>query len=939
MVRSWMNICLLAVFSLTMGVIWPDCSVAVQAPQFELLGEIKAGLRVPTRIDVDSSGNIFVADARLKQIFKFDKFGRELLAIDQEKISGAGLAVSPAGDRIYASATDKVLVFDGDGTLLGHLGQGAGEFIAAGSIDLDSDGNIYVADLNRRHIKIFHPQGYAAGQLGAAVFVANSSLVFQPSTDQLYLTDSVVASAAGLEPKVTVYDRSGNLLKSTLAKDGFGAAPIRFFGGMAFDSADRFYVGDIEDMTIRVLDPSGTPLLSYTRTGMSRPLSMVFDSVTSRLFVIQADQQIDIYGVDGGQNPTEINHTPEAPVPVTPIGGSEVLSSNPILQFNNALDADESDELSYNVRLFDAAENLIAVYKVAEQAAVTSVSVALTLAENGLYRWQVQASDGQAESDWSELQSFYVNAIQEAPSAPLLIAPLAGVAVRTESLLEWQVATDADPFDSIHYLLEVANSADFSNIIYREELAATQRALVDWSALLEPGQDYFWQVSAIDNHGLKAVSSADGHFLYQASQLSVTANMPGARAYLGGHHGYAGQFIGVTPVTLRDLPEGRYQLTIERAGFEPFLQPVDIQLENRSAVYAQLRPARLPNKLRFKHLKVAGKTVKTGSLVTPLIADLDLDGVEDLLLTHADGSIHYYPGALSEKNSDHDRDDDDRMEKREVRFQAEQPLLLPQLAGGTPCLIDWNNDYQQDLLIGTVDGAVWLYLNQGDFNFRAEPVWLAAVGSSAVPTVADIDGDGDKDLVVGSGDGELVLFRNMGSDALPQLAEPQLLVTFAEAAAPTFADWNGDGQRELLIAAEGQVYHAIYSAGALIEMTLVKVKKDQPARIFALDLDGVKGKDLIAGTAAGKLLIARSKGSSKRYVPDFYLAVATKLAQLEAALIEEVPTALPLFDRLSSLLRKQKMDKLAKQVKKLSRKLPAETRAKELARELATILK
>lgn len=936
MIRSWTNISLIAVFSLALGVIWPDFSIAVQPPQIELLGEIKAGLRVPSRIDVDNNGNIFVADSRLQKVFKFDKLGREVLVADQEKISGAGLAVSPAGDRIYASAFDKVVVYDGAGALLGYLGRGAGEFVAAGSIDLDSDGNIYIVDLNRRQVKIFHPDGYLSGQLGAD-FVANSSLACQPTTDQLYLTDSFVSNVFGAQRqrKVTVYDRSGTLLKSILAKNGFGSAEVRFFGGMTFDAQNRFYVSDIEDMTIRVLDPAGTPLLSYTRDGMSHPVSMAYDAVTSRLFVVQADQKIDIYGIDGGQNPVENNHAPSVPVPVAPIGGSEVVSQNPSLQFNNSVDADEQDTLSYNIRVFDAAQNPIASFSVAEQTVVTSVLLTVNLQENGLYRWQVQAFDGEAESDWSELQSFYVNASQEAPSSPVLTAPLAGAAVQTDALLEWQAATDSDPFDSLNYLLEVSAASDFKEILFSEELTATQRALADWSVLIEPGQNYFWRVTAIDNHGLKAVSDADGQFLYQASMLNVTANMPGARAYLGGHQGYAGQFIGDLPVSLRDLPEGRYQLVVERAGFEAFLQPVEVRVDLISEVYAELRPAPLPDMHMFKPLNVGGREVAAGSQVAALIADLDLDGVEDLLLTHADGSIHLHPGTLNNEN------EHGKFAARNVSFQDEQLMLFPQLASGTPCLIDWNNDYLQDLLIGSADGAVALYLNQGEFVFSETPIWLASVGSSAVPAVADIDADGRKDLVVGSGDGELVLFRNLGTDSEPQLAEPQTLTILSEAVAPSFADWNGDGRRELLIAAEGQIYNAVYSAGALTGMSLIEVDGTPVARVIALDIDGVEGKDLIAGTADGRLLIANSGGTGNRleYVADFYLALETKLQQLEEALGDEVPTYREQLDKMADKLAKKNIVSLGNLVEKLQAELVAESAAAAVANELMNILK
>lgn len=932
MVRSCKYICLLLAISLTVGVVWPDVSRAAQAPQLELLGEIKAGLRVPTRIDVDNSGNLFVADARQQKIFKFDKFGKELLVVDQEKISGSGLAVSPAGDRIYAAAFDKVVVFDAGGVLLGYLGKGAAEFAAAGSIALDSDGNIYVADLGAGVVKRYSPTGSTVGQFGAVTFVATTFLAIHPVTDKLYLPDSVVHSDGGLKPQLSVYDRNAALQQQLLASTGFGASPLMFFGGMTFDAQDRLYLTDVEGKTIRVLDAAGSWLASYDRNGeLSRPGSMAFDAVTNRLFVVQADCNIDIYGIDGAKNPVAVNHPPEMPIPVAPIGGSEVASAQPSLQFNNAVDADETDELSYTIRLFDAADNLLTSLTVAEQQSLTSILLDVTLQENALYRWQVRAFDGQAESAWSELQSFYINAVQEAPTIPVLIAPLAGVAVKTEALLEWQAAGDADPFDTVNYRLEIAVNSDFNEILYSEELAATDRQLLDWSDLIEPGQAYHWRISAIDNHGLMTVSTADGRFLYQASVLNVSADMPGARVYLGGNHGYAGQFIGAAPLKLRDLPEGRYQLVVERAGFEPFIQPLDIKLTASTDVYVKLRPARLPGQQAFKPLRVAGKLIKAGSTVTPLVADLDLDGIGDLLLSYADGSLHYHPGKLVKQRM--------RAKKtRKVRFIAEQQLSLPQLAGGTPVLVDWNNDYQQDLLIGSADGSVWLFLNQGDFNFSEEPIWLAAVGSAAVPAVADIDADGDKDLLVGSGDGELVLFRNLGSDAEAQLAEPQLLVVFAEAAAPTFTDWNGDGQRELLIAAEGQIYHAIYTAGGLTKMKRLAARDVAVVRLFAFDMDGVKGKQLIAGTADGKLLISYSGRKNSRYVAAFYLAIEDKLQQLSDALYEDAPNLQPLVDKLYEKLEQRKMENLLKRVKSLVGKLPADSEAIVIARELKRIL-
>ncbi len=925
MMRSWIMISLVAVLSLTCSVIWLDTGMAAQVPRLEKLGQLKAGLRVPTRLDVDAAGNLYVADTRAQRVVKFDKFGHLVRSYDQVKISGAGLAVSTSGQRIYVSSCDKVAILGGSGELLGYFGRGAGEFIAAGSIDLDSDGNIYVADLRARKIKIYDPQGNYSGSLGIASFVANSSMHIDQRTDLIYVSDSASSQTAGLIPKISVYDRTGKLLRSINAEGDFGA-PLHFFGGMTFDALGRFYIGDTQGMNIRVLDSGDQPLLSYDNQGqVYRPSAMAYDASTSRLYVVQSDQQVAIYGVDGGQMPIRANSAPQVPLPISPIAGSQVPSATPTLQFNNASDPDPQDELTYTLRIFDTAERVVATMNVVEQAQQTAAQLSTPLRENHSYTWQVQAFDGLEVSPWSEPQTFCVNAVAEAPEGPQLLTPLAGAGVHSNALFSWQGAADSDPVDLLRYRIEVAEDAEFSNPVFSQELTETLLPLADWSPLLEPGQDYSWRVTAIDKQGLQAVSDEDGRFRYQASALVVSANIPGARVYLAGNHNYSGQYLGDAPLELRDLPVGRYQLVVERAGFESYLQPVDILADRRSEVTAQLRPAKIPAELTFNALQVAGQPIHSGSLITAQLADLNLDGVEDLLLALSDGALHFYPGQL-----------DDQRSQRQLVFAAGQPLSLPQLIGASICLADWNNDYRQDLLVGTADGSVQLFLNQGDFSFNANGHWLAAVNGAAVPAVADLDGDGHKDLVIGSGDGELVLLRNLGTDAQPQLASAQLLISFAAAAAPSFSDWDADGRPELLIATDGEVYRARYQAGALSNLSLVVSSGAAVARVQALDLNGAGGKDLLATTADGRLLLATANGLD--YVDSFYPALNEKQLQLRALVADEYPIGLALLDRLAASLTRRQLTDALQLCEELLSGLPVGSGAAVVTAELATLL-
>ncbi len=116
----------------------------------------------------------------------------------------------------------------------------------------------------------------------------------------------------------------------------------------------------------------------------------------------------------------------------------------------------------------------------------------------------------------------------------------------------------------------------------------------------------------------------------------------------------------------------------------------------------------------------------------------------------------------------------------------------PIATSGTASVIhpaDWDGDGDYDLIVGDIGGTVYLIPNEGTakaYAFGKEKRLFAAgqpvrVQSRAGPCAADWDGDGDLDLLVGADDGSVSLFRNTGSRQAPELAAAVQVVPPGEA--------------------------------------------------------------------------------------------------------------------------------------------------------------
>jgi len=202
------------------------------------------------------------------------------------------------------------------------------------------------------------------------------------------------------------------------------------------------------------------------------------------------------------------NSHPAPPTQLAPIGFDEVNVNPPDFRLVVGEDAEGDLQLVQMAVIQDDSITVDESPLLPASPATSGDTVTWTgtssLLENGSYIWLARSYDGfDTTPYWAASSSFFVNALEEPPSAPVPAFPSQDQIVFSQHpSFVWLSAIDPDPQDNVEYDFAGPDTLPGSAF----DATGLQDTTFSDSGTLEVSHRYYWRVAGRDNHGLTSES-------------------------------------------------------------------------------------------------------------------------------------------------------------------------------------------------------------------------------------------------------------------------------------------------------------------------------------------------------------------------------------------------------------------------------------------------
>ncbi len=134
---------------------------------------------------------------------------------------------------------------------------------------VDKDGNLLIADFDGNRVLRFSTDGKFLGDLGSGIGQDPGQICMPRVVIAKKNGDIIVSDQKEIGPRIQVFSNDGKFLR-TFAEKGNGPGEILRAHGIGFDSKDRMFVIDVDNMRVNIYTNEGKFVKSWGKDGPYR---------------------------------------------------------------------------------------------------------------------------------------------------------------------------------------------------------------------------------------------------------------------------------------------------------------------------------------------------------------------------------------------------------------------------------------------------------------------------------------------------------------------------------------------------------------------------------------------------------------------------------------------------------------------------------------------